>query len=125
MSEKFCLLCGGELYMGDRHSGVDASVCHRCVVNYGNDRVITLLRARELGRAEHLRAIAILMKRFTGNQIIRIREFIALGGRNWWLKVGRLGDHVCGILQEEGFDWDDEVLEEIWDHLVEEAVAED
>lgn len=125
MSKASCLLCGRELSDGDRQAGFSGSVCHRCVMSYGQDRVTTLLRTRGMSRDEHLRAVAVLRKRFTSNQIIRIREFIAVGGRNWWLKVGRLGDHVCAILREEGFDWDDDVFDEIWDHLVEEAVTDE
>ena len=79
----------------------------------------------KLDPAEVALAVSFLRGLLNRNQTLRLREAIELGGRNWWVKLPDFGEYVCRKLLEQGIiDWDGEVLDEIWDRLIEQAVEE-
>ena len=69
-------------------------------------------------------AVAFLRALLTRNQIARLRETIRSGGSNWWVRLPEFGDFICRRLAGEGFAWDADVLDEIWNRLVEAVVEE-
>ena len=83
-----------------------------------------LIKIKKLDSAEISQAVHLLQNLLTLNQTMRLREAIARGGQNWWVKLPEFGEYVCRFLVKQGIKWDDEVLDEVWDRLVEEAVEE-
>lgn len=119
-----CALCGEDLMLSKQHSFFGEPVCIRCLLQVGPERAQLLVRVRALDPVEVSRAILLLRKLLNRNQTMRLREAIGSGGRNWWVKLPEFGEYVCRFLSEQGIEWDGEILDEIWDRLVEEAVEE-
>ena len=119
-----CVLCGEELLATTQHVLQDEPVCINCLIGVGAERAQLLVRVRKLDPSEVSSAVLLLRNLLNRNQTMRLREAIARGGRNWWVKLPEFGDFVCRFLAAEGIGWDSEVLDEVWDRLVEEAVEE-
>ncbi len=82
------------------------------------------MKVKKLDPAEITATVSFLRGLLTRNQTLRLREAIRSGGRNWWVKLPEFGEYVCRRIEEHGGGWDNEVLDELWDRLVEEAVEE-
>ena len=96
-----------------------------CLLRLGPERAQILLKVNKLDPAEVALAVSFLRGLLNRNQTLRLREAIESGGRNWWVKLPDFGEYVCRKLLEQGIiDWDGEVLDEIWDRLIEQAVEE-
>ena len=96
-----------------------------CLLRLGPERAQTLLKVNKLNPMEVAKAVSFLRGLLNRNQTLRLREAIELGGRNWWVKLPDFGEYVCRKLIEQGIIyWDGEVLDEVWDRLIEQAVEE-
>lgn len=119
-----CLLCGDALTVATCYSFHGECICMSCLLHFGPDRAWTLMKVKRLDSAAVAGAVLFLRNLLTRNQIVRLREAVRLGGRNWWVKLPEFGEYVCKAISGQGTGWDPEVLDEIWDRLVEEAVEE-
>ena len=119
-----CLLCGDELTATTRYNLQGEYICMSCLLHFGPDRARILVNVKKLDPGEVAGAVSFLRSLLTQNQIVRLREAIRLGGRNWWVKLPEFGEYVCKAVSGQGFGWDPEVLDEIWNRVVEEAVEE-
>lgn len=120
-----CPLCGEELLSANSYSLQHELICLHCLLLLGPERAQVLLKVNQLNPAEVDKAVNFLRDLLNKNQILRLREAIELGGRNWWVKLPDFGEYVCRKLIEQGIiDWDGEVVEEVWDRLIEQAVEE-
>ncbi|MBP2665071.1 MAG: hypothetical protein H6Q76_51 [Firmicutes bacterium] len=119
-----CPLCGEELSTITSYSMQEDFICLNCLLHLGPERAQILLNVKKLDPSEIVAAVTFLRELLTRNQTLRLREAIHNGGRNWWVKLPEFGEYVCRVLQEHGTTWDSEVLDEIWDRLIEEAVEE-
>lgn len=120
-----CELCEEEMLANTSYRLLDASICMHCLLRLGPERVQTLIKVKQLERSEIETAIGFIRKLLNRNQRLRLREAIYLGGKNWWVKLPAFGEYVCrNLLEKQIINWDPEVLEEVWDRLIEEAVEE-
>jgi hypothetical protein len=119
-----CALCGEEMLTTTQHVLQDEPVCLHCLLHVGPERAQLLVKIKKLDTAEVATAVMFLRKLLNRNQTLRLRDAIENGGRNWWVKLPEFGEYVCRFLVEQGINWDNEVLDEVWDSLVEEAVEE-
>lgn len=119
-----CSLCEEELTATTSYSLQGVLICMNCLLHLGPERARILLKVKKLDPAEIAAAVTFLRELFTRNQTLRLREAIRNGGNNWWVKLPEFGEYVCRRLTESGIAWDSEVLDEVWDRLVEEAVEE-
>ena len=119
-----CSLCEEELTAATSYSLQGVLICMNCLLHLGPERARILLKVKKLDPAEIAAAVTFLRELFTRNQTLRLREAIRNGGNNWWVKLPEFGEYVCRFLTEQGIKWDEEVLDEVWDRLVEEAVEE-
>jgi len=120
-----CSLCGEELVSTTSYRLLEAEVCMHCLLRLGPERASLLIKVKRLDPQEVVRAVNFLRSLLNRNQILRLREAIRQGGRNWWVKLPELGEYVCRTLSDKGnVDWESEVLDEVWNRLVEEAVEE-
>lgn len=120
-----CPLCGEELVATTSYRLLEAGVCMHCLLRLGPDRALLLIKVKQLDPQEVVRAVNFLRGLLNRNQTMRLRETIRQGGRNWWVKLPELGEYACRALSEKGnIDWDNEVLDEVWNRLIEEAVEE-
>lgn len=119
-----CALCGEELLTATQHVFYDEPVCVSCLLRVGPERAQLLVKIKKLNPEEISLAVLLLRKLLNQNQTLRLRDAIARGGANWWVKLPEFGEYICRFLSEQGITWDGEVLDEVWDRLVEEAVEE-
>ena len=119
-----CALCDAVLSITNSYSLQGDPICLNCLLHLGPERAWTLLQVKKIDSQEISAAVEILRELLTRNQVMRLRETIRNNGRYWWVKLPEFGEYVCKLLVQKGFDWDEEVLEEIWDRLVAEAVEE-
>jgi hypothetical protein len=119
-----CSLCGDDLSATTSYSLLGNPICLRCLLHLGPERAQILLKIKFLDPEEIAAAVTFLRGLLTRNQTMRLREAIRNGGRNWWVKLPEFGEYVCRLLAENGIAWDSDVLDEVWDRLVEEAVEE-
>lgn len=119
-----CSLCGEELFKTNQHILQEGAVCLQCLLRLGPDRAQTLVKVKKLDPVEVSAAVNFLRTLLTRNQTLRLREAISQGGRNWWVRLPEFGEFICRVLVEQGTAWDNEVLDEVWDRLIEEAVEE-
>lgn len=120
-----CAICEEELVANTSYRLMEASICMHCLLRLGPERAQTLVRVRMLKRSEVMNAVHFIKNMLNRNQRLRLQEAINQGGPNWWVKLPALGEYVCRKLQEQQVvDWDGEILEEVWDRLIEEAVEE-
>lgn len=119
-----CSLCGDHLSATTSYSLQGDPICLNCLLHLGPERARILLRVKKLDPAEISAAVSFLRGLLTRNQTLRLREAIRSGGRNWWVKLPEFGEYVCRRIGERDGAWDNEVLDEVWDRLVEEAVEE-
>ena len=120
-----CPLCGEEILSATAYPLQHETICMHCLLRLGPERAQILLKVNKLDPAEVALAVSFLRGLLNRNQTLRLREAIESGGRNWWVKLPDFGEYVCRKLLEQGIiDWDGEVLDEIWDRLIEHAVEE-
>jgi hypothetical protein len=119
-----CPLCGEGLLPTTAYSLLGETICLKCLLHLGPERAEVLLKVRKVKQAEIVAVVNFLRELLTQNQMLRLREAIHLGGRNWWVKLPEFGEYICKVVKEQGCQWDSDVLDEIWDRLVEEAVEE-
>lgn len=119
-----CALCGEEMLTAMQHRFFDEPVCVSCLLRLGPDRAQLLVKIKKLDPGEVSQAVGLLRTLLNQNQTLRLREAIQRGGRNWWVKLPDFGEYICRYLSRQGIGWGEEVLDEIWDQLVEEAVEE-
>ncbi len=119
-----CPLCGESLSATTSYSIEGEAICLHCLLHLGPERVRILLKVNSLDPLEVEAAVTFLRGLLTRNQTLRLRETIQNGGRNWWVKLPEFGEYVCRRIMERGGSWDSEVLDEVWDRLIEEAVEE-
>jgi len=120
-----CPLCGEELLSSTSYPLQNELICMHCLLRLGPERAQVLLKVNRLNPSEVDRAVGFLRGLLSRNQILRLREAIQQGGSNWWVKLPDFGEYVCRRLMEQGvIDWDGEVLDEVWDRLIEQAVEE-
>ena len=120
-----CPLCGEELLASTSYPLQQELICMHCLLRLGPERAQILLKVNKLNPAEIAAAVKFLRELLTRNQILRLREAINYGGRNWWVKLPDFGEYICRKLMDQSvIPWDGEVLDEVWDRLIEEAVEE-
>ena len=119
-----CALCGEELLTTTQHMLLGEPVCFTCLIRVGPDRAQLLIKIKKLDPGEVASAVVSLQKLLNRNQTLRLRDAIERGGRNWWVKLPEFGEYVCNFLVKQGIGWESEVLDEVWDLLVQEAVEE-
>jgi len=119
-----CPLCGAGMLPTTSYSLLGNSICLHCLLYLGPERAAVLLKVKNIDPTEISDAVNFLRILLTRNQTIRRKEAILAGGRNWWVKLPEFGEYVCKALREHGCVWDNEVLDEVWDRLIEEAVEE-
>ena len=120
-----CRLCGEELVSATTYLLQSELICMHCLLRLGPERAQVLLKVKKLNPDEVAHAVSFLRGLLNRNQTLRLREAIELGGRYWWVKLPDFGEYVCRKLLEQGIiDWDGEVLDEVWDRLIEQAVEE-
>lgn len=119
-----CLLCGETLSATTSYSLQGDFICLNCLLHLGPERAQLLLKVNKIDPEEIASAVAYVQSLLTRNQTLRLREAIRNGGRNWWVKLPEFGEYICRRLIEYGVDWDNEVVDELWDRLVEKAVEE-
>ena len=124
ISSANCLLCGEALSETTSYSLQGDSVCLTCLLHLGPERTQILLKVKKIDPVEIDFAVAYLRSLLTKNQTLRLREAIRSGGRNWWVKLPEFGEYICRMLATNGVVWENEVLDEVWDQLIEEAVEE-
>jgi hypothetical protein len=119
-----CFLCGDDLSSTTSYSLQGDLICLKCLLYLGPERARILLKVKKLEPLQIASAVAFLRELFTRNQTLRLKEAIRNGGRNWWVKLPEFGEYVCQRLMDQGGNWDSEVLDEVWDRLVKEAVED-
>ncbi len=120
-----CAFCSEELVAANSYRLLDAEVCLHCLLRLGPERAQTLIKVKQLDPDEVAGAVKFLRGLLNRNQTLRLREAIQNGGPNWWVKLPEFGEYVCQALTERGnIGWDGEILDEVWDRLIEEAVEE-
>ena len=119
-----CSLCGEALLDTTSYSLQGDPVCLTCLLHLGPERTQILLKVKKIDPVEIASAVAYLQSLLTKNQTLRLREAIRTGGRNWWVKLPEFGEYVCRMLATNGVAWEYEVLDEVGDQLIEEAVEE-
>ena len=119
-----CSLCGEELSDMTSYSLQGDAICLHCLLHFGPERAQILLKVKNIDPEEIMTAVMFLRGLLTRNQMLRLHEAIQNGGSNWWVKLPEFGEYICRRLMESGGSWDSEVLDEVWDRLVEEAVEE-
>jgi len=119
-----CCLCGEAMLTTTQHVLHGEPVCLHCLLHVGPERAQLLVKIKKLDPGEVTSAVMFLRKMLNRNQTLRLRDAIERGGPNWWVKLPEFGEYVCNFLSDKGIQWDTEVLDEVWDRLVEEAVEE-
>ena len=119
-----CMLCGERLSATTTYNLQGDDICLTCLLHLGPERAKVLLNVNKLDPLEVEAAVLFLRSMLTRNQIARLREAIRQGGRNWWVRLPEFGEYVCKAIMDQRQGWDPEVLDEIWDRLVQEAVEE-
>jgi len=119
-----CSLCGEALSDMTSYGLQDDPVCLNCLLYLGPERTQILLKVKKIDPVEIAFAVTYLRSLLTRNQTLRLREAIRTGGRNWWVKLPEFGEYICRMLSMNGTGWGNEVLDEVWDQLIEEAVEE-
>ena len=119
-----CSLCGEALSDTTSYSLQGDPVCLNCLLHLGPERTQILLKVKKIDPVEIAFAVTYLRSLLTRNQTLRLREAIRTGGRNWWVKLPEFGEYICRMLAANGVVWENEVLDEVWDQLIEEAVEE-
>ena len=119
-----CMLCGASLSATTTYNLQGDDICLTCLLHLGPERAKVLLNVNKLDPLEVEAAVLFLRSMLTPNQIARLREAIRQGGRNWWVRLPEFGEYVCKAITQQRDGWDPEVLDEIWDRLVREAVEE-
>lgn len=119
-----CMLCGERLSATTTYNLQGDDICLTCLLHLGPERAKVLLNVNKLDPLEVEAAVLFLRSMLTRNQIARLREAIRQGGRNWWVRLPEFGEYVCKAIMDHRPGWDPEVLDEIWDRLVREAVEE-
>ena len=119
-----CRLCGESLSATTTYNLQGDDICLTCLLYLGPERAKVLLNVNKLDPLEVENAVLFIRNLLTRNQIARLREAIRQGGRNWWVRLPEFGEYVCKALMDHRDGWDPEVLDEIWDRLVREAVEE-
>jgi hypothetical protein len=118
------MLCGERLTATTTYNLQGDDICLTCLLHLGPERAKVLLNVKKLDPLEVEAAVLFLRTMLTRNQISRLREAIRQGGRNWWVRLPEFGEYVCKTIMDQRQGWDPEVLDEIWDRLVQEAVEE-
>ena len=119
-----CRLCGESLSATTTYNLQGDDICLTCLLHLGPERAKVLLNVNKLDPLEVEAAVFFVRNMLTRSQITRLREAIRQGGRNWWVRLPEFGEYVCKALMNHREGWDPEVLDEIWDRLVQEAVEE-
>ena len=119
-----CMLCGESLSATTTYNLQGDDICLTCLLHLGPERAKVLLSVNKLDPLEVEAAVLFLRNMLTRNQVARLREAIRQGGRNWWVRLPEFGEYVCKAIMDQRVGWDPEVLDEIWDRLVQEAVEE-
>ena len=119
-----CALCGEELLTAAQQLLFEEPVCFKCLIRVGPERAQLLVKVKRLDPSEISTAVSSVRQLLNRNQTMRLREAIAQSGPNWWVKLPEFGEFICRFLAENGINWDSEVLDEVWDRLVEQAVEE-